>query len=153
MILQPFLFHNPELEVVDLSNNLIQATGAIKIFGGISTHCSLSKVNVCENAITDEAADAMANFLSQSSKLKEFDVSYNYIQAVGAVKIFKAIKSSSLSKLNINDNSITDDAANDILAVLSTVTKLKEVNLKNNSLVYSWGFQYRKNQCLTKLIY
>ena len=128
------LSHNPELKELDLSNNLIQATGATRIFNVIIAN--LNKMNICKNSITDEAADAMANFLSQSSKLKEFDVSYNYIQAVGAVKIFKAIKTSNVSKLNMSNNMITDDATHDITAALSKRTKLKEVNLKDNKMVY-----------------
>ena len=128
------LFHNPELKEVDLSNNLIRGTGVTKILNVVSSHSNLNKMNICKNAITDEAADAIANFLSQSSKLKEFDVSYNYLQAVSAVKIFKAIRSSNLSKLKVNNNLITDDAARDIMNVLSTVTTLKEVNLKGNKI-------------------
>ena len=148
-----FLLHNPELEVVDLSDNLIQATGATKIFGGIRAHSNLNKVSICKNAVTDEAADAMAKFLSQSSKLKEFDVSYNYLQTVGAVKIFRAIKTSNLSKLNINNNSITGGALPAIIDILSTDSKLKEVNVKdNNSLINSCRFYNIKEQ-FTKLIY
>ena len=128
------LSHNPELKELDLSNNLMQATGATRIFNVIIAN--LNKMNICNNVITDEAADAMANFLSQSSKLKEFDVSYNYIRAVGAVKIFQAIKRSNVSKLNMSNNMITDDATHDITAALSKRTKLKEVNLKDNKIVF-----------------
>ena len=123
------LLHNLELEVIDLSNNLIQATGATRIFNKIIGHSNLNKMSICKNAITDEAADSMAKFLSQSSKLKEFDVSYNCLQAVGAMKIFQAIKRSNLSKLNINNNMITDDGADDIIAALSKHTTLKELNI------------------------
>ena len=128
------LFHNLELEEIDLSNNLIQAPGATKIFSAILAHSNLKKLIICKNAITDKAVDAMAQFLSQSTKLKEFDVSSNYLQAVGAVKIFGAIKSTNLVKLNMNNNMINDDAADGIMAILSTVTKLKEVNLNNNKM-------------------
>ena len=128
------LFHNLELEELDLSNNLIQAPGATKIFSAMLAHSNLKKLKVCKNAITDKAADDIAKFLSQSTKLKEFDISVNYLQAVGGVKIFTAIKSTNLVKLNINNNIITDDAADSIKAVLSTVTKLEEVNLKGNAM-------------------
>ena len=70
------LFHNQELKELELSNNLIQAPGATIIF---SAHSSLSKIKICRNAITDEAADAKAMLLLRSIKLKEFDVSYYYL--------------------------------------------------------------------------
>ena len=136
LVIATFLFHNSTLTELDLSNNLIQATGAKMIINELTVHPNLNKMNICKNAITDEAADAMANFLSQSTKLKEFDVSYNYIQTVGAVKIFQAIKSSNLSKLKMNNNLITDDATHDIIAVLSTATKLKEIDLKDNKMIH-----------------
>ena len=144
-----FLSHNPELKELDLSNNHIQATGATKIFDGICALLNLNKMNICNNAITDEAAEAMANFLSKNSKLKEFDVSYNYIQAVSAVKIFKAIKCSNLSKLKMNNNLITDDATCDIINALSTATELKEVNLKDNKITHFTTHNLPKH-CISK---
>ena len=126
------LFHNPELKELDLSSNLMQAPGATII---LSTHSSLNKINICRNEITDEAADAIAKFLSQNTKLKEFDVSYNCLQANGAIKIFKAIKKSNLLKLNLSNNLISEDAADVIISVLSTNTKLIEVNLENNKMM------------------
>ena len=124
------LFHNPGLRELDLSNNLIQAPGA-KII--LNTHSSLSKINICRNAITDEAADSIGKFLSQNTKLKEFDVSYNCL-ANGAVKIFRAIKNSYLLKLNISNNLINEDAADVIISVLSTINKSIEINLENNKM-------------------
>ena len=121
------LFHNPELRELDLSNNLIQAPGAIKV---LRTHSCLSKINICRNVITDEAADAIAKFLSQNTKLKEFDVSYNKLQANGAVKILQAIKKSNLLKLNISSNLISEDTI--------------EVNLENNKM----RSIYRIKQCV-----
>ena len=150
------LEHNLNLKNLDLSNNLIQATGATKIFIGIRALSRLNEMNICKNAITDGAADAVANFLSQS-KLKEFDISYNYLQAEGAVKIFKAIMTSHLLKLNMSNNKITDDAAAVIMDVLSSsATKLKEVNLKDNYCVINskrFSSNIRRNkQCPITLI-
>ena len=129
------LFYNLELEELDLSNNLIQAPGAIKIFSTILAHSNLKKLIICKNAITDKAVDAMAQFLSQSTKLKELDVSYNFLQAVGTVKMFRAIKNiNNIVKLNMSNNMINDDTADGRMAILSIVTKLKGVNLNNNKI-------------------
>ena len=54
---------------------------------------------------------------------------------MGAVKIFKAIQNCpNIFKVNVNNNRITDEAGNDIAVVLSTVTKLQEVDLDCNLL-------------------
>ena len=126
-----FILVNHHLKELNLSDNLIQAPGATTI---LSNCLHLTKINICKNAITDEAANTIAKFISQSTKLKEFDVSTNYLQAVGAVKIFRAITKSNLQKLSINNNLINDGAAEDIISVLPRITKSMEINLENNKL-------------------
>ena len=126
-----FLLHNKDLKILDLSDNLLQATGVTTICG--ITNFSLRKLNLAGNAIYDEASDAIATFLSQNKLLEQCDLSKNYLQAVGAVKIFRAIKNSpNLLKLNMSYNKITNEAVNGIAAVLSLVPKLQELDLDSN---------------------
>ena len=130
-----FLLHNNHLDVLDLSNNLIQSAGARTIFGRTNTNFNLKKLYFSGNALDDEAADIMATFILQNPLLEEFDLSKNYLQAVGAVKIFKAIQNcSNIFKVNVSNNRITDEAGDDIAVILSTVTKLHEVDLDYNML-------------------
>ena len=59
--------------------------------------------------VTDEAAHDIATLLF---KLKELDLSYNLIQAPGAVIVFKRISAlAHLTKLNTSNNNSTDEAA------------------------------------------
>ena len=60
MLWQPF-FYSSELKEIDLSNNLIQATGAKMIINALIGHPNLNKMNICKNAITDEAANTKEN--------------------------------------------------------------------------------------------
>ena len=130
-----FLLHNTKLKVLDLSNNLIQAAGAKIIFGKSNTNYSLKKLNLSLNAVDDEAADIVALFLLQNLSLEEFDLSKNCLQAVGAVKIFRAIQSCpNICKVNMSNNRISDEAGDEIAYVLSTVTKLREIDLGCNLL-------------------
>ena len=102
-----FILHNSNLKVLDLSNNLMQAGGARTIFGRTcaNTICSLTKLNFSGNALDDEAADIIATFLSQNPSLEEFDLSDNYLQAMGAIKIFKAIQNCpNIPKVNMSNN-------------------------------------------------
>ena len=130
-----FLHHNYHLEVLDLSNNLIQTAGATRIFGRVYIHFGLKKLNLSGNALDDEAADIIGMFLSRNPSLEEFNIGKNELQALGAVKIFKAIQyCPNILKLDMSNNKITDEAGYEIAAVLSTVTKLQEVDLDCNLL-------------------
>ena len=71
------LYHNRELKELDLSNNLIQAPGAIIIIKVISTLIQLSRLNFCNNNITGERAHDRAAALSQKKILKELELNYN----------------------------------------------------------------------------
>ena len=85
--------------------------------------------------IGDEAADSIAMILKQNIKLQEFDISYNNLQAVGAIKIFLALKHiSNLMALNFSHNMITDEALEYIVDILSVSSKLKKLNLSYNDL-------------------
>ena len=130
-----FLLQNNNLKVLDLSYNLIRTRGTRIIFGNVDTIFSLKVLNLSGNELYDEAVDTMATFISQNPLLEEFDISKNYIQGVGAVKIFKAIQNCpGILKVNMSNNQITDKAGYEIASVISKVTKLREVDLAYNKL-------------------
>ena len=128
-----FLSKNSKLEELDLSYNNLQATGAMKI-AKLSNILGLIKFNISHNAITDHAAESIAHFLSQNSKLEELDLSHNHLQTAGAIEIAKTSEITKLKKFNISHNSITDHAAEFIASFLSSNSKLEELNLSYNSL-------------------
>ena len=133
-----FLFHNLELEELDLSNSFIQTAGVIEIFKSLRNISNLRKIYVHGNVITDEATDDLAVVLSQNTKLKEINISCNNLQTAGAVKIFQAIMHiSTLTKFNIAHNMITNEATKYIVSILSNNNKLKELNLSHNNIVIS----------------
>ena len=128
-----FLLHNDNLKVLNLSSNFIQTSGVKIIFR--NSKLRLEKLNLSGNQLDDNAACTIATFISQNLLLEELDLSKNYLQAVSAVKIFRAIQNCpSMLKLNMSNNKITDEAGDEIAAVLSTVTKLQEVDLDCNLL-------------------
>ena len=133
-----FLFHNLELEELDLSNSFMQTGGVIKIFKSLRSISNLKKMYIHGNVITDEAADDIAVVLSQNTKLKEINISYNNLQTAGAVKIFQSIMHiSTLTKFNIAHNMITNEATEYIVSIVSNNNKLKELNLSHNNIVIS----------------
>lgn len=77
----------------------------------------------------------IATFVKQNLRLEELDLNYNKLQTESAVKIFQVISShSNLRKLNVYKNMITDEAAHDIMTMLSQVAKLLEVDLDCNEI-------------------
>ena len=124
---------NTQMEEFDVSKNNIQAMGAIA--KSLQHICTLKKLCMSNNNITHEAADDIAAVISCNVHLQELNLGSNHLQASGTIKIAKSVqKISSLTKLFINDNNITDEAANDIAAAISCNAKLQEFNLSRNNL-------------------
>ena len=100
------------------TNVIATAMSDIKFLKALRDIVTITKLFISNNNITDEAANDIASVLSFNTRLQELDISYNCFQAVGIVIIVKAFQSM-LTKLYIGDNNITEDAADDIAAVIS----------------------------------
>ncbi len=126
---------NTHLQELDVGSNDLQASGIIKISRGLQMISSLIKLCINHNNITDEAADDIAAAISCNTHLQELDLGSNDLQASGIIKISRSLqKIISLIKLYINHNNITDEAADDIAAVISCNTQLQELHLDSNDL-------------------
>ena len=133
-----FLFHNLELEELDISNSFLHTTGIIEIFRSMRNISTLRKIYLHGNMIASEAVDDIAVVLSQNTKLEEIDISCNNLQTPGAIKIFQSIMDlNTLTKLDIAHNMITNEATEYIMGILSNNNKLKELNLSHNNMIIS----------------
>ena len=75
----------------------------------------------------------MLQLLLCNIHLQELNLGRNNLQTSGAIKIAKALqKISTLTKLYINHNNITDDAADDIGIALHCNGDLQEVDISKN---------------------
>ena len=71
--------------------------------------------------------------ISLNIQLQELDISDYNLQATGAIMILKILqRTSTLIKLNISKNKITDNAAGDITAAISCNTQLQELDISDN---------------------
>ena len=96
---------------------------------------TLKKFSISNNRITDKVASDISAVISHNIHLQEVNLGYNNLQASGIIKIAGSLqKISSLTKLYINHNSITHEAADDIAAVISCNTSLQEVDISGNDL-------------------
>ena len=126
---------NIHLQELNLGNNYLQASGTIKIAKSLQKITSLTKLYILHNNITYEAADDIAAAIFCNQKLQEFDISENKLQKTGATKVLKALKGiNTLRKLYISNNSITDEVADYITAVISCNTDIKVLDISGNNL-------------------
>ena len=144
-----FFFQSSKLEELDLSYNNLQA-GLINI-PRMSNITNLTKLNISHNAITDNAAESLACFLSQNSNLEYLDLSYNNLQAAGAIKIAQIRNIKNLIKLNISHNAITDDAAECIAGFLSHNLKLEKLDLSFNNFCATSAIKITQVRTITNL--
>ena len=126
-----FLYHNPELEVVDLSNNLMQTPGVKIVCKAISTLKNLKTLNFSNNSITDEAAEELAIFLLHSTSLQGLDLSYNNISMSGAVRIFKAIRYIKNLTIDISHNAIPNETTDKLATMMLHNTSLRVLDISN----------------------
>ena len=148
--------YNIHLQELNLGGNKLQASGTIKIAKCLQKISSLTKLCIYYSNITDEAADDIAVAISCNIHLQELDLGGNKLQASGTIKIAKSLqKISSLTKLYINHNNITDEAADDIAVAISCNIHLQELNLGSNKLQASGTIKIAKSlqkiSSLTKL--
>ena len=120
---------NTELQELDISNNWFQAAGILKIAKALQHTSTLKKLNISSNYIGDKAANDIAAALSFNVQLQELDIGKTALQSKGLMIIAKALQS--ISRLCISDNNVTDEAAEDIAAV---VYRLQELNIGFNKL-------------------
>ena len=126
------LMHNTELEDLNFSNNELWSDDIVRICLTMKNISNLKRIDVSHNRITCEAADDIANILSQNTNLQELYLSNNYLQSHGIVTLFKMSTVSNLTHLDISSNKITDEAADEIADFLLLNSNLKVLDLSNN---------------------
>ena len=76
---------------------------------------TLRKLYLSNNNITSEAGYEIASVISNNMYLKDFSIGGNHLHSVGIINIAKRLQNiATLTKLCINANKITQNAAEDI---------------------------------------
>ena len=95
----------------------------------LQKNLTLTKFNINNNNITDEAADNIAAVILNYKSLERI------LETEGAIKMAIALQNiSTLTKLNISNNNITCTAANAIAVAITHNTHLKEFVISGNGL-------------------
>ena len=107
--------------------------GAIKIAKALQTISTLTNFSIHHNNITDKAADDIAAAIRCNYYLREFNMGSNDFTGFGAIRIARALqKISTLTKLYIDHNKITDEAAEDIGMAIFYNKALQDIAIFGN---------------------
>ena len=145
------LHRNTQLQELDVSKNHFEVTGIMRIAKALQGKNTLKKLYIKKNNITDIAAGDVAAIVFCCTQLEVLDISGNFIETPGILKIAKALQQiSTLQQLYIDNNEITDAASDDIAAICSYNTRLQILHFHNNLFTLGIaGKLYR--QCKTLL--
>ena len=124
--------HN--LTYLDLSNNIIDAGGAMYISTLLKSH-NLVCLKLSHNILKDEGVTNIANSLSYCSNLTKLDLSNNKIQDKGVINIVNALLlCPTLSDLDLSSNKMENKGASCIAQFVTQYSTLTSLNLSCNQI-------------------
>ena len=123
-------------DIISISNVIVDDSkypfcdSVIKILQNVST---LSELHIWLNNVTGKMVYDIAAVILNNKSLRIFDLGQSNIQATGIAIITKALQNVFfLSELSINNTNITEEAADDIAAVILNNRKLQILNISGN---------------------
>ena len=126
--------NNPSLQTVALGNNKLE-TGVIKIANALKNIKDLRVLGLDNNCITDKAANAIANVIYSNVELEKLLLNDNNLQSSGIKVICKNLTHiKSLKVLLLQHNCITEEAADDLAAVIINNPLLENFDVSNNKI-------------------
>jgi NLR family CARD domain-containing protein 3 len=126
---------NSTLEGLDLRENRIGNDGADALGDALSVNKSLKRLWLHGNRIGDVGMEALGQALTRNDSLESLDVSHNDFGIVGLTSLANALKSNKkLRGLSLSGNSIDDQGAEILAGVLVVNTSLTSLHLRRNSI-------------------
>ena len=126
--------NNCSLQQLWLDGNDLLTRGVVRIASALKKLSSLRILSLCSNGITDDAAEEISNVITSNVLLVDLLLGNNQLQATGICKIAVAMKKTLLMKLDLSNNHITPDAAEELAVTLSNCTNLQQLFLNDNML-------------------
>ena len=148
---------NTKLNEIKISRNKVLTTGAIKLFKALQRINTLKYLDLNHCNITEEAASVIATIFSFKTDLQELNLGGNHLQPSSIIKLLKVYKRFIINKIYIDHSNITqsDEVADDIAAAISCNIHMQELNLGSNNLQTSGAIQIANSlqmiSSLTKL--
>ncbi|XP_059424781.1 NACHT, LRR and PYD domains-containing protein 12-like [Carassius carassius] len=123
------------LKVLNMNNNNLQDSGVKLLCTGLKNIiCKLEILSLSMCDLTEESCSALASVLSSdSSSLKDLDLSNNNLQDSGVKLLSDGLKKCKLEKLRLSDCSITEEGYKALASALrSNPSHLVELDLTGN---------------------
>ncbi|KAI4890207.1 hypothetical protein NFI96_015998 [Prochilodus magdalenae] len=137
--LATILSSDSSLEELDLSNNDLNDLGVEKLSTGLkNSHCKLEKLRLAMCKLSTKSCYSLQSVLqTETSCLKELDLSNNDLHDSGVEKLFAGLKGPqfNLEILRLAMCKLSTQSCNTLQAFFQTETSsLKELDLSNNDL-------------------
>ena len=134
--------NNPLINQLWLDGNDLHSIGTIIICNALKKIRTLSILSLCNNGITDDAADELSTVITQNVLLEDLLLSNNQLHSTGikiiAESLSKLIK---LRKLDLFNNNISKEGASSLAIVIQNSTNLQDLFLSGNNLETSGALE------------
>ena len=132
ILISAFLYHNTNLQQLDLSHNNICDDGAVAISECLKYNNTLQELNLSYNEISNNGITYIGKALQMNTTLQTLNISQNKISDDGAVAISECLKyNSTLQELNMSHNEISN---NEFVKALHINTTLQLLDISHNKL-------------------
>ena len=127
--------NNPLMNQLWLDGNNLYSTGTMVICNALKKIRTLSMLSLCNNGITDDAADELSAVITHNILLEDLLLSNNQLQYIGIAVIAESLsKLIKLRKLDLFNNNINRQGASSLAIVLQNSTSLQDLFLSGNNL-------------------
>ena len=134
--------NNPLMNQLWLDGNDLYSTGTIIICNALKKIRTLSILSLCNNGITDDAADELSAVITHNVLLEDLLLSNNQLQYTGITIIAESLsKLIKLRKLDLFNNDIRRQGASSLAVVLQNSTSLQDLFLSGNNLETSGALE------------
>ena len=124
--------NNSDLEQLHLANNHLR-TSSILILQALKENSKLKALNLNGNNMTGEAAGDLTSVIKNNSNLERLHLGSNDLR-ISSIFILQALKENSkLKVLNLNNNNMTGEAAEDLASVIKNNSNLEQLRLGYNN--------------------
>ena len=129
---------NNVLEQLWLRGNVLGAVGATIILTSLQNITTLRVLDLSYNNISSRSANGIAAVINSNHFLEQLWLDGNMLMTTGVVIIAKALKKhSNLTLLSLSNNEITEDAAEELSAIVNSNNLLGGLLLSNNQLQFT----------------
>ena len=129
------LHSNNVLEQLWLRGNKLNTAGALYILNSLEYLTTLQVLDMSYNNIGSQSADGIAAVIDNNPLINQLWLDGNDLHSTGTITICNALKNiRALSILSLCNNGISDDAADELSAVITQNVLLEDLLLSNNQL-------------------